>query len=236
MDEEEMNLFSLENLEELVESLVLESIRETYGPVLVGDGEEARKQNALSSEIEDLHLRAPKKKEKNIDDDDKEIDEEEEVKLTASTSEKEEENKPKVEFTKELPDVIEVEQIIDTLNLIRSGPSLKDEGLLERFSEYFGALSSSEKIALLGFLDGISQVIVGGVAGTDAQTPESAPFNVDMESNPKQKRQDSVKSVEKVSVKTQNVSNNQAAGTNAPIIVGEVADKTLILDKLRVMR
>tara|TARA_A100001037_G_scaffold249695_1_gene232468 strand:- start:51 stop:746 length:696 start_codon:yes stop_codon:yes gene_type:complete len=230
-----MSLLNLDNLEELVESLVRESIKETYGPVLVGDDEEVRKQNSVSSEIEDLHLRAPNKPEKNIDDN-KDIDEEEEVTLTTSqSSEEKEENKPKVEFTKELPDVIEVEQIIDTLNLIRSGPSLKDEGLLERFSEYFGALSGSEKIALLGFLDGISQVIVGGVAGTDAQTPDSAPFNVEMESNPQQKRQDTVKSVEKVSVKTKNVSNQTAAGTETPIIVGEVADKTLILNKLRVL-
>ena len=230
-----MSLLSLDNLEELVESLVRESIKETYGPVLVAD-EEARKQQLASSEIDNLHLRAPKKSEKNIDDD-KEIDEEEEVKLSTSiSSEEKEENKPKVEFTKELPDVIKVEQIIDTLNLIRSGPSLKDEGLLERFSEYFGALNASEKVALLGFLDGISQVIVGGVSGTDAQSPAGAPFNVDMEAKPKQDRRDTEKSVEKVSAKTKNISNQSPSGTESPIVVGEVADKTFILNKLRVIQ
>lgn len=234
-----MSLLNLDNLEEMIESLVRESIKETYGPVLVGDDEEARRQQITSSEIEDLHLRAPDKPEKNIDDDkDQEIDEEEEVKLTttASVEEKEEDNKPKVEFTKELPESIEVEQIVDTLNLIRSGPSLKDEGVLERFSEYFGALSSAEKVALLGFLDGISQVIVGGVSGTDAQSPAGAPFNVDMESKPKQGRSDAEKSVEKIPAKAKNVSNQSPSGTEAPIIVGEVADKTLILTKLRVIQ
>ena len=134
-----MSLLNLDNLEKLVESMVQESIRETYGPVLVSnDEEEARRQQITSSEIEDLHLRAPNKPEKNIDDSkEKEIDEEEEVSITTSTSEIDDEgdNKPKVEFTEELPDAIEVEQIVDTLNLIRSGPSLKDEGVLERFSE-----------------------------------------------------------------------------------------------------
>ena len=57
-----------------------------------------------------------------------------------------------------------------------------------------------------------------------------------MEAKPKQDRRDTEKSVEKVSAKTKNISNQSPSGTESPIVVGEVADKTFILNKLRVIQ
>ncbi|MAF25459.1 hypothetical protein CL634_07785 [bacterium] len=229
-----MSKVNLNHLDDLIKSLVNESVKEAYGQVLVPSAEEEATQDVVSQEIDALHLRAPKdKKKKDIDDDMDEEEEVEKVKVSVD-AETEKENKPKVQFTKEVPDVIEVEQVIEILNLIRSGPSLKDEGVLERFTEYFGSLPSPEKIALLGFLDGLSQVIVGGVAGTKAQEPGQPPFNVKMDAKPEQETAE--QPLKKAEPAARSRSSKVPSGTQAPIIVGEVADKTFVLNKLKALR
>ena len=230
-----MSELNFNNLDDLIKSLVNESIKETYGQIFVPSADEEAAQDVVSQEIDALHLRAPKdKKKKDIDDDMDEEEEVDKVKVSIKDTETEKEKKPKVQFTKEVPDVIEVEQVIEILNLIRSGPSLKDEGVLERFTEYFGSLAAPEKIALLGFLDGLSQVIVGGISGTKAQDPGKPPFNVKMDAKPEQEAEE--ETLKKASPAARSRSSKVPSGTQAPIIVGEVADKTFVLNKLKALR
>lgn len=62
--------------------------------------------------------------------------------------------------------------VIDKLNALRGGRSLKDPEVKNSFSQYFEGLSNSERQTLLAFLTGIAQILVGTKKGADALEPE----------------------------------------------------------------
>ena len=61
--------------------------------------------------------------------------------------------------------------IVDKLNVMRGGRSLKDPEVKESFAQYFEGLSTSERQTLLAFLTGIAQILAGTKEGTDAMEP-----------------------------------------------------------------
>lgn len=73
-----------------------------------------------------------------------------------------------------------VEQISEKLNSIRSGRSLRDSGVKDRFEGYINDLKDNEKVALFTFLKGISQIITGDVSSQDAVEPEDKPADIHM--------------------------------------------------------
>jgi hypothetical protein len=72
------------------------------------------------------------------------------------------------------------DDIVDKLNTIRSGKSFKDETISAKLSEYIESLSKAEKVALLSFLKGISQVVTGEIEPEEASDPSDSPSNVEM--------------------------------------------------------
>lgn len=72
------------------------------------------------------------------------------------------------------------DDIVDKLNTIRSGKSFKDETISAKLSEYIESLSKAEKVALLSFLKGISQVVTGEIEPEDASDPSDSPSDVEM--------------------------------------------------------
>ncbi len=76
---------------------------------------------------------------------------------------------------------VDVNDVIDKLNSIRSGKSFKDEKIAAALGKYFDDLDEAEKIALLAFLKGISQVVTGEISPDAAIDPSSKPANVEME-------------------------------------------------------
>lgn len=76
---------------------------------------------------------------------------------------------------------ISVEDVIEKLNSIRSGKSFNDKDISEALSKYFEELEGAEKVALLAFLKGISQIVTGEVEGTQAIDPGDKPAGVEME-------------------------------------------------------
>ena len=199
----------LSRLDEITKASVRDAFREVYAGLL--EGKEQTKQEKASEEIKDLNLRANKKAKST----DEEEVEEEEVEVKTKVEPKDE--KPEVVVPDKLPDVLEPESIIKSINVIRSGNSLKDPGVQARFGTYFDKLAPPEKIALKGFLDGLAQVIAGDVPGEDATSPEKPPYNVSMEDNAVQKTR---KDIIKPSIPG---SSNEP---DAPIVVGESANKT----------
>lgn len=128
------------------------------------------------------------------------------------------EGKPKANIVKvkkdNLPEIT-VGKIIDLINMIRSGKSLKDDAVLKSLKNYYQRLNGSERTALYAFLTGISGVVVdveeSDDAGDDANTPSEEPFSISMKKDvPKEK-----KSKSKPSGSSEN-----------PIVVGESADKS----------
>jgi hypothetical protein len=75
---------------------------------------------------------------------------------------------------------VDVSDVIDQLNALRSGKSLKDPVVKKNFEEYFMSLKDSERVALLVFLKGIGQVLTGEVTGEEAIAPHESPANVEM--------------------------------------------------------
>ena len=245
-------MIKLEDLDRLIIESVAASLQETYGDLLESHSEQDL-QDKASEEIDDLKLRASKnKKSEKKDTKEKEepvvgtvpanepanasMDEEEEVEIKASV--KDDTGEPEVKVSKALPQTLNPQDMIKMLNTIRAGQSLKDPEVLKRFKAYFGSMSGPEKIALKGYLDGLAQVITGGTPGSEARDPSNPPYNVEMEAEPVRKDAKVEKSVTVKSKAKERVVKNKTpspSGTDAPIIVGEVADKTMILKYLQLI-
>jgi len=67
---------------------------------------------------------------------------------------------------------ITVEDIIDKLNIVRSGRSTKDSDVKRELDEYIAQFSEDEKTALLAFLEGLGQILTSGVDSDDAADPQ----------------------------------------------------------------
>ncbi len=70
--------------------------------------------------------------------------------------------------------------IIDKLNTIRSGKSLKDADVHSQMDKFVHDLDNEEKIALYSFLKSISQIIAADVPASSVKEPEDEPYNVKM--------------------------------------------------------
>lgn len=80
---------------------------------------------------------------------------------------------------------IAASDIIDRLNSIRSGKSFKDEKISKEMDQYVDGLKTPEKVALLAFLKGISQIVTGEFEGASAVEPDSHPADVSMKKDNK---------------------------------------------------
>ena len=74
---------------------------------------------------------------------------------------------------------ISVDDIVTSLNAIRSGKSFsRDEVVSTNLEKYVNDLSKAEKTSLLAFLKGISQIVTGVVSGEQATEPHDTPADV----------------------------------------------------------
>ena len=99
--------------------------------------------------------------------------------------------------------------VIDKLNALRGGRSLKDPEVQKSFKQYFGALTVREKQSLLVFLTGIAQILAGTKQGTEALDLEDVGLKV------KGKTPDVSKESEPKKVAAKDGKSDQ------PIVVGE---------------
>jgi hypothetical protein len=67
---------------------------------------------------------------------------------------------------------VTVEDIVDKLNIVRSGRSTKDSDVKRELDEYINQFNEDEKTALLAFLAGLGQILTSGVDSADAVDPE----------------------------------------------------------------
>lgn len=81
---------------------------------------------------------------------------------------------------KALAEAPDLDQIIEKLNLIRSGKSLKDSIIQHRFKSYYDDLSDAERVALFAYLKGIAQIVNGDIEPDLAQEPADDPANIHM--------------------------------------------------------
>ena len=81
---------------------------------------------------------------------------------------------PPAEAAPEVAEEVEpitVDDIVDKLNIVRSGRSTKDLDVKRELDEYINQFDEDEKTALIAFLQGLGQILTSGVDSEDADDP-----------------------------------------------------------------
>lgn len=88
---------------------------------------------------------------------------------------------------------IKPKDIVDKLNTIRSGKSFKDSAIASKLDEYVESLSKAEKVALLAFLKGLSQIVTGEIEPETATNPADPEPDVKMKKGSGEKQVKTIK-------------------------------------------
>ena len=187
------------DLDALVKEAVLHETKE-----LNGDSGEKDLQKSKSSELKPFKHR-DKGKSDDTDEGEGDTDDSEDSKNTTT-----------VKVQKNSLPEITLGKIIDLINMIRSGKSMKDKAVLQSFKQYYQRLNGSERVALYAFLTGISGLVVevdeGGEEGGDGDTPSQDPYGIEMNKKPPKHGKDK--------------DEKPAGSSENPIVVGEHANKS----------
>tara|TARA_B100001057_G_C22661205_1_gene876025 strand:+ start:190 stop:1026 length:837 start_codon:yes stop_codon:yes gene_type:complete len=168
---------------------------------------EKEKQQDISKGIDKAGSRKPKSV-KDSEERNPEVDEEEQQILKDKEPEKKDgDNKFSYDVPKGVPKNIKFQDIVDQLNSVRSGASLKDNEVKKGLLKYYDNLESDEKRDLFSMLSGFATIM------NKAGDPENALNPKDAEKKEKPKKE-----------KLAKLSNKQGSDAS-PIVVGEVARK-----------
>ena len=121
----------------------------------------------------------------------------------------------------------DVGQIINMLNMLRSGKSTKDEEVKKQLGDYFDGLPPGDRQALFVPLSGLTQILTSGVGGQSAP----APAKVGIKINAKQKKNDDEDAdarIKNQAKANQGDESDDDSEESAPIIVGESQKKAWI--------
>ena len=208
------------------------SVQET----LTEMSDERATQDKKSRELDDYRAPSGKK----ADDDEDVMDVEEAETDEEEKPEKDLEKLGSADPTPEKPSIPSGEEVVGTglpdvvrfLNKIRSGKSLKDAATKKELNDYIESLADGERQSLSVFLNGLSQIMAGGVSGDEAPDPGKVGITVSAKTKitePKSSRS------KKVTPSKVRASSSQPSGEATPIVVGEVADKRELLKRVRRM-
>ena len=203
---------SLKELDKFL-SVVAETSRPTTFDV--GSFEKSR-QEQLSGDLTGLKKSGDKHEVDEAEDEDVATEEE-----TVTTS--------KGDIASDVPDVTSKElrqaslaDITKMLNVLRSGRSLKDPDVKQKLKSYLDGLSDSEKSSLYVFITGLAEIMVAGESGKKAVDPQMAGLKINVKAEP--------------TTPSPSSSKKQAGAPDAPIVVGEVANKSTLLRKFHGLR
>ena len=150
-------------------SIIKDVINETIKQDMWRTAQEERRRQQQFSELDEA------------DDDELFDDGEEDSKGSTKTLDDEKDKLSKGE--------ISTDDIVDRLNSIRAGHSFRDEKIASQLDEYVESLTKAEKVALLAYLKGISQIVSGEFTGEEAMEPGDNPASVAMKKkNAQQKK------------------------------------------------
>ena len=132
------------------------------------------------------------------------------------------------EAGEEVTKKVKAGDIVDLLNTMRSGKTLKDEQVRKNFQAYFDALSGSERVALFSFTKAIADIIAGENTLEDIKDePQPDDYGVEITKEDEPKKQKSEK--------PEKTKGSEKDGS-APIVVGEAANKSKELKLIRRLR
>ena len=221
-----LTLKTVDQLTSLLNMVAEASVKEVMSEI----SDEQKVQDQMSGELEDYRAPEDSSKEKDLDDEEVEEAEDEDA-----------EDKPKKDTTKlgsanpnpEKPSTPSSKEVIGadlggvvkSLNKIRSGKSLKDEMTKRELNDYLKSLSDGERQSLYVFLDGLSQIMAGGVSGDKAPDPGAVGITVNATTKIKEPSRKKPAITPSALAKSGSA---LPAGQAKPIVVGEVADKSEI--------
>ena len=122
----------------------------------------------------------------------------------------------------------EFDTVVTMINELRSGSSLKDQAVLDRFKEYFDGLPEAEQRLLVVFSTALAQIIKVGEPASEVLTPSKAGIKSSGEVKVKADADE-----EPVEVTVKDVPDD---GATAPIVVGEHKAVQNLLRKVRSSR
>jgi hypothetical protein len=242
------------SIDELVKKITTQVIRETLAPL---EREQAR-QKEMENAVEELGKKEPVKGKTNEDleeAEDEENDDEKKEPAPKAEPEKKSEPKEKVVSSKiatgkeepkdpkaVIPDPTEIKdvtfnQVVNMMNMMRSGKSSKDPETKQKLGDYFKGLNPGERQALFVLLSGLTQILAGGVAGDEAPDPSAVGIKI----NPRREEAPTAPSSgvpSPASAKKAPPAKNAPTKSMgpAPIVVGEAADRSDIKKLLIALR
>ncbi len=219
----------LDDLEALIESATKQAFRDKLGH-LIENEEERALQKKTSEDIEGLKSN---KKAKDLDEaEDEESDKEEEPSAKAALGKEEppegEGDSPNAVMPS-ADDMAEadISQIINMLNMLRSGKSTKDEAVKDQLTKYFDSLPPGDRQALFVLLSGLTQILTSGIGGDTAP----APSKVGIKIRAKQKQKDDEDAEERIRSQAKadaGAEGEEETAEMKPILVGESQNKSWI--------
>ena len=69
-------------------------------------------------------------------------------------------------------------KVIDKLNLMRSGKSVKDKEISAQVKKYFNSLDGPERTALFAYLGALTEIMSGGEPASKVEDPSDDPYFV----------------------------------------------------------
>ena len=231
----------LKNLHRLIREATMSSFGELLSPLLE---DERKKQGDMADRTKALDAADNADEIDEAEDEDAEEDKEKKQAsaVAAATGKKEEEEETPADAVIPSEDDIanaDVEQIVNMLNMMRSGKSTKDKEVQKGLSEYFDGLDAGEKQALYIMLSGLTQILTADVDGDEAPDPTSV--GIKIQAKKKERDAEVSKPAQKAAAattsdKTSAKQKPSAQGSgDLPIVVGEVADKTQVRTRYRIL-
>jgi len=211
----DLTIYNQDQLERFLTRVVQEAISDTPGMP------ERHRQTQLADELRGLKNSDKKEDVDEADEEEAEVaveKGEEEVEMAATIK------KPSAQKVAKAS----LNDIIKTLNVMRSGRSLKDPEVRNSIKSYVDQLTSGEQQSLYAFLSGLAEMMVGGASGKEATDPAQA----GVKTKATEKGDE-----EEVEVKmTTTTKVDKPAGEATPIVVGECADSSKELRRIQELR
>ena len=219
----------LDDLEALIESATKQAFRDKLGH-LIENEEERALQKKTADDIEGLKSN---KKAKDLDEaEDEESDKEEEPSSKAALGKEEQPEGEGDSPNAVMPSAddmaeADISQIINMLNMLRSGKSTKDEAVKDQLTKYFDSLPPGDRQALFVLLSGLTQILTSGIGGDTAP----APSKVGIKIRAKQKQKDDEDAEERIRNQAKadaGAEGEEETAEMKPILVGESQNKSWI--------
>lgn len=191
---------------------------------VLGVEDEKEKQKALEDELDDLKSGGKKSKKDEVEEGEEIAGEEEKDSGSDDTP------SPATPTVEEVTEAT-IDDIVDKLNMLRSGKSTKDENVRDQLASYWDGLQPGEQQSLFAYLTGLTQIMTAGAVGADATDPSSVGIKI----SAKKKSRDQIEKEEPAKdLGAERKKGDDEEGTEeAPIIVGESARKSEILRRVR---